>query len=180
MTSQLKALKKEIKSCTRYKKLKNVLSDPDVEQYNIPFDEYINEVKMRFSSRKFRRIDAAAATVLEDICAATVEDANFRSRLTEMLVVSSQAKKSISVLLDRFEAYILMQYSGKMRAALPTKEERKNFVRSILEDFYSYLLDVEAFVEQINLVVVDIDKANYAVKNMVEAQRLIFRPELRS
>lgn len=159
-------------------KLREILDDNSIEQYNIPVETYLEEAKTRFIARKFRRLDANDVTILEKITEAAIEDSVLRSRLTEMLVLCEQAKKSIGGLLDRYENYALIEHGTSIRRIVTTKDERKEFIRGILEDYYRYLSDVEVFSEQLKLLITDLDKAGYQLKHIIDAQRLVYRPEL--
>lgn len=174
-----KLLRKKIKRHSRYRKLKELLEDPDVEQYNIPFSEYLNEIKLTYRSRRFRNLDPnELATILEDVTSCSIEDTQLRSRYTEMLIVSTQAIKSIAGLLDRFESWVFIEFSGDLRDCFTNQADRKKLIDDILKDFRDYLKDAEAFKEQVSLILSDLDKAGYSVKNIVDAQKLIFRPEM--
>lgn len=177
-SSDVKALRKKIKGSKRYLKLREILEDNEIEQYNIPVETYLSEAKQRFFARKFRKLDANSVRILDELTAAGMEDSALRSRLTEMLVLCEQAKKSIGGLLDRYENAALIEHGTSLRRIVTTKEERKEFIRGILEDYISYLRDVETFSEQLKLLITDIDKAGYQMKNIIDAQRLVYRPEL--
>ncbi len=176
--SDIKALRKLIKSSKRYKRLRGILTDNEIEQYNIPVESYLQEATSRFYSRKFRKLDANAVHILNNITEAAMEDSALRSRLTEMLIVCEQARKSIGGLLDRYENAAMIEHGTSLRRIVTTKDERKEFIRGILEDYIKYLTDVETLSEQIKLLIIDIDKAGYQLKNIIDAQRLVHRPEM--
>ncbi len=174
-----KALRKKIKRTERYKKLRNVLNDPDIEQYNIPFDSYMEEVKLTYRNRRFRKLDPnELATVLEDITSCSIEDTQLRSRYSEMLIVCTQAVKSITTLLEKFETWVVIEFNQDLRATFTNQVDRKKFIDAVLQEYRDYLREAESMKEQISILLSDIDKAGYSVKNIVEAQKLIFRPEL--
>lgn len=176
--SDLLELKKKIKKDSRYKKLHKLLNDDDIEQYNIPVNEYLMNAKTLHGSRKFRRLDPNSPNILAELTAAAVEDQSFRSQMTEILVVCSQAIKSIRRLLESFSAYATMTYQRELKALVGTVKEREAFIDAIFEDFHKYIIEVEALEDAIKLYIIDIDKAGYVMKNIAEVQRLVYRPEL--
>lgn len=177
-SSDIKALRKTIKSSKRYKRLKAILDDNSIEQYNIPVETYLSEATSRFYARKFRKLDANDVHILDQLTASAIEDSVLRSRLTEMLIVCEQAKKSIGGLLERYENAALIEHGTSLRRIVTTKDERKEFVRSILEDYVKYAREVETLGDQLKLLIIDLDKTGYQLKNIIDAQRLVYRPEM--
>lgn len=154
----------------RYKRIRK--SFRTLPQYSLCFDDLREELKILHSQRKLHKLEVVNPNFVKHLSDAATTDHSFRSRITEILVLCSSVRTSLSKTLDGFEKYVLNEYAADLRS-ISTKDERRHFVQGVMQDFYSYLYDVEQLVEICKYYIDNIDKGGYMVKELVQAFTVI-------
>lgn len=159
-------IKKDVK-LIRFKKAFSTLP-----QYRIDFEELQGEMKNLHRMRKLHSLKSDDPNFVRKISDAAITDHSFRSRLTEILVVGYEASANLNKTLNSLTDYLLSEYANDL-AKLRTKEERKQFIGSILDNFYDYLRDAELLITIVKAYIDNIDKGGYTVKELVQAHQVI-------
>jgi hypothetical protein len=172
--SDLERVKSKIKGCKRYKGMLDLFSTD--ERFAIPIDSYIKEVRTMFKMRKFRGLDVNDPKFTRRFAEAIVQDQSYRSRMTEMLTQCYASKRALDRLLDIFYDYAIVEFSRELKI-LSTAKERESLLKSLLNRFNKYSVELDSFIQEVDYLVKDIDKAGYAAKNIAEVYAIVFKKE---
>lgn len=175
----VKRLKRVIRRDKRFKRLKELFET--APQYNIAVSDFEREIEVTFRSRKMRdlRNKRADGTFVQEIIDTLMEDQAFRGRLTEIATACVRCNKSLSGAMEKMHDYLLIEYHAQLVSVYSTKAERERFVSNTMREFDGYIKKVSVLHEQVNLMMVDIDKAGFALKNTIEAIQLLSKSEIR-
>lgn len=170
----LTRLRKKIKDDKRYRAVRNLFKTQDI--FQIPLDEYRQEVRDLFKMRKVRSLSVNSSKALDNLAESIVQDQSYRSRMVEILSHLSESCRTLEELLDRFQDYATTTYARDLKAVGAAKE-RSAAIRAVMEPYYKYSTDSRLLMEEIDLYVKDIDKAGYAFKSLVDTLGLINQRE---
>lgn len=170
MSAKVDHLRTVLRKDKRYKRLKNSFDTSDL--YQIPFDEYKQEIRNLHKMRLIHKLSISSPVFAKSLGEAAIKDTTLRHRYTEILSIASEAHHTLSNVLESFEAYFLIKYSHEL-VSLRTKEERKNFIKAVMNTMNTYLEDTANLIKFTKIHIEDIDKAGYVIKNLVDAYALI-------
>jgi hypothetical protein len=155
----------------RYKRLADTFESR--RMFSLPFDEYRDEIQTLHKSRKLHKLKGVGDPNFgKHLIEAAIGDQSKRHRYVEILTIVKDANSSLYKMLDSFESYYLIKHADRLRA-IRTKDERKQFIRSVLNKFHKYLTETEQLIDILNIYIEDIDKAGYLVTNLVRAYETI-------
>lgn len=174
MPDDIKRIRLKIKDDKRYKRLRDIYKTSTLFQLTVP--EYTKEVRQLFQIRGFRTFNVNGTNSLSKLASLIVEDQSYRSRMIEIYATVCSAIKSLDDMLSRFQDYATVTYARDLKAVGAAKE-RERMVRNVMSEYYKYKDDLELLRDEIDLYVKDIDKAGFALKNLVETLALIERRE---
>lgn len=141
--------------------------------YNLPVRELYEEIENLHMTRKTRQLKRNSDSFTQDLMDGMLQDQSVRSRLTEIIMTCLSVTKSLRETLDNLSGYISVEYADEL-SILRTKAERTNFVdKHILATYYKYVRRVEKLRESAELVIVDIDKAGFNYKGLIEAAKMV-------
>lgn len=168
----VKAVKRLLVNDKRFLRLKEAFET--LPAYNLNTDEIEEEILHMHESRKIRRLrkQLGGAGFIDEVVKALLQDQEIRSRLTEILVACLGSTRKLEEACKAFESYAIVEYSDRL-SALGTKGERQQFIEACLLPFYRYLRVLEKIQLKARLVIEDIDKSAYTLKNTIEAVKLI-------
>lgn len=168
----VKSIKRTIKNDDRYKKLKRAFID--LPEFNLNTDEIDEEITSLHESRPVRRLRSKleGAKFVDEIIKSLLKDQEVRSRLTEILVGCMRTEHKLEDALIAFSQYVQVEYADQLNS-IRTKGERASLIESCLRPFYKYLGIVSKLQTKARVVIEDIDKSAYALKNTIEAVKLI-------
>lgn len=144
----------------------------ELAEYNLPIKDMYEEIDRIHMTRKTRHLDKSSETFVQDIIDGMLNDQSSRSRLTEILMSCIHASRNLSSSLETLEGYLQIQYADQL-GAIRTKAERTSFIEHhILSKYHKYIDRVTRIKEAAELVMVDIDKAGFVYRNVIEAVKL--------
>lgn len=167
-----------IRADAKYKRLKE--SFDTVPFYQMDTEKLLDEVKTLHKLRTIRRLNHAddETRLARKVIDASANDASSRARLTEILMVCFKARVTLEAGVEALTDYLLVTYSEELHR-YKTKQERERAIKIALAPFNRYIQNVGVLEESTQLVVNDIDKGSYTIKNIVEVLRLHTKPEQR-
>ncbi len=141
-------------------------------QYRIDFEELQSEMKNLHRMRKLQKLSADDPNFVRKISEAAITDHSFRTRLTEILVIGYEASANLNKTLNSLTDYMLTEYADDL-SKLRTKEERRQFITSVLDKFYSYVQDAELLIQICKSYIDNIDKGGFMIRELVLAHQTI-------
>lgn len=153
------------------------LSDLEDRFNNLPYyqingKELHAEIKRIHMVRKTRQLNRKSKTFVGDITESLIDDQAHRSRLTEILMECVKIIRNLENTLESIEGHLLLEYS-ELLSEIRTKSERESFIHhNILKEYFKHIEKVERIKQVAEFVIVDIDKAGYMLKNLIEAVKL--------
>ena len=168
----VKSIKRTIKNDDRYRKLKKAFIE--LPEFNLNTDEIEEELLSLHQSRPVRRLRSKLEgnKFVDEVIKALLKDQEVRSRLTEIMVGCLKTESKLEDALVAFKHYVLVEYADQL-SAISTKAERSQIVDSCLRPFEKYLVTIANMQTKARTIIEDIDKAAYAMKNTIEAVKLI-------
>lgn len=163
-------IKRRIQKDKRVRRLETAFDR--LPEYNIPIKDTYEEIERIHMTRKTRHLDKSSGTFVQDVTEGMLDDQSNRSRLTEILMSCVHALKNLSSSLDTLEGYLMVEYADEL-SAIRTKGERSDFIEHhVLSKYHKYVDRVSRIKEAAELVMIDIDKAGYMYKNLIESVKL--------
>lgn len=175
MNPLLERIEKKVKKDEKLTRLRKMFST--YPEYRLPFEEIAAELKLLHKGRKLNSVpNPNSGNFVAKLSEAAIHDHTFRSRISEILVECSSVKTKLSKSLDAVTKHILHTYSTDLKA-FRTKEERMNFINTLLSKFYTYLHSVENIVDICKVYIDNIDKGSYMVRELVQMHTTIAKFE---
>ena len=163
-------IKRLIQKDKRVKKLDRAFEQ--LAEYNLPIREMYEEIERIHMTRKTRHLDKSSETFVQDVTDPMLNDQASRSRLTELLMSCIHAKRNLENTLENLEGYLMIEYADQL-SPIRTKAERTNFIsHHVMSKYHKYIDRVARIKEAAELATVDIDKAGYMHRNLIEAIKL--------
>lgn len=170
MSAQDDQVRSLLRKDTRYKRLKSTFDTSDL--FQIPFDEYKDELKMLHKTRMIHKLSPGHPNFVKNLTEAAIKDTTNRHRYSEILVSATEAHVSLGKMIEAFESYFLVRYSQDMKH-IRTKEERKAFIKAVMNKFHEYLNDTHELITILKIYLEDIDKASFTVKHLIDAFQIL-------
>lgn len=171
---EMKALRRTIKKDKKYLRFREMFEGNPA--FSIDFESYHEELQRLHTTRHTRQLRRKSKGFTESVVDAMLQDQATRSRCVEMLGECIKISSSMEDTLVNLRDYLLSEFSQQLKR-VGTQTERKSFVESVMMPFYEYISDVQTLEKSARLVVDDIDKAGYTYRNLVEAIKILSRPE---
>lgn len=165
----VKEIVSNIKDDRKFLRLKKIFSTH--ETYKLSTDKLLEEIKSCHQIRKVRRLNVTDTNFVDNLIDASLLDQAQRSRLTEILIQCVRAQTSLEQALESLKFHLLTTFSSSL-TSFRTKEERQQVIQLALKEFSRFLADVDIVKQAATLVITDIDKASYALKNSITAIQL--------
>lgn len=170
----IKAVRSLVRADQKYKRFKKAAqSNPNLV---LPFEDLHDELRRLHSTRQVRVLSRRDVDFTATVIDAMLQDQSTRSRCTEILASCISISGTFAETLNNLRDYLMLEYGGNI-GTRTTKEERKQFMVSLLRPFYRYLHDVSQLQEHARYVIDDIDKAGFTYRNLIEGIKLLGRPE---
>lgn len=167
---KVKMLKNRLREDKRLIKIKKAFGT--LPEYKLDSVELRQEIESMMLTRKVRSL-SGSKKMSTALIEAMLQDQSYRSRATEILMGCVRTDKNLSRVLDSLEDYMLVEYSDLLSSSFRTIKERKAFVEYVLRKYYEFLDKVDEVRQVAELLIVDVDKAGYMYKNMIEALNLV-------
>lgn len=166
MKPTVKRVVELLRADKRYKRLLDTFNTASI--YNIPLETLIEEVKRIHSLREIRRLSPRDADFVDKLINANTHDQSSRSRLTEILIQCVHVTLKLTNATDALKQHFLLEYSDQLRQ-FRTKEERIMVLNIALRKFRTYIDNVENLKALTELVISDIDKGGWSLRNSIQA-----------
>ena len=154
-------------------KLKLFLTKIKKGVYAIDTEKYMNEVKTIHATRMIHTLSkqdifGSQKAIVDCI----LENQAKRSRL---VTIKSECIRKQNVLQEKIEVYskyLKAQYANQLRLEFSTQQARNDAVESLFADAKSNTNSIETLIKVIDLIIVDIDQAAWAMKSLVEILKI--------
>lgn len=174
MRRDLNSLLDKLRDDSRYCRLQKLVSESPI--YQIPVSALSKEMEGLHSARKVRFLSADSPHFVESLVDASLRDQAARSRLSEIVVGCNKAYQNLNTAVESITDYYLVSYVDIMSFA-KTKEERKRIVDIVLRPFIKKLNAYNLLKENCEVIIKDIDKAGYVLKNSLDGYIAYKKPE---
>lgn len=171
---EIKALRRIIKKDKKFIRFREAYEGNPA--FNIDFEDFHEELKRLHETRSTRHLKRKSKGFTEDVIDGMLQDQATRSRVAEILGQCVKISSSVEKTLNNLRDYLLSEFSTQLKR-LGAQTERKMFIESVMSSFYEYVSDVQTLEKSCRLIVDDIDKAGYTYRNLVEAIKILSRPE---
>lgn len=158
-----------LKADKRYKRLLDTFNTAPL--YQIPCETLHEEVKTIHSLREIRRLNPREEGFADNIVKANTHDQAQRSRVVEIMMRCTHVSKKLSDAMDALRNHFLMEYHDHLKQ-FRTKEERNIVMNMALRKFVKYVDEIENLKEVCLLVIGDIDRGAWSLKNNIEVLRI--------
>lgn len=177
MKTSTKSVVSLLKSDDQVKRLEKLFNT--LPMFSIPKEALIEEIESAHASRKVRRLQSEKGSSLADsLLAANIQDQAIRSRMSEILMTCLKARTRLEASLKSLRNHLLLEHASLLRQ-FKTKDERLNLLNIVMRKYVKYLDALEAVQKLSEYVVVDIDKAGYALERNIKILELHTRREHR-
>ena len=167
---RLSHIRKRIRQDRRLEKLDHAFNS--LPEYNLNRNELYEEIQRIHMVRKTRHLDKRAKTFVEDITEGLIDDQSHRARLSEILISCVRVIRNLESSLETMEGHLLIEHS-ELLSEIRTKGERQSFIHHhILSKYLKYVDRIDRVKAAAEIVIIDIDKAGYMYKNLIEAVKL--------
>jgi hypothetical protein len=171
---ELDVLKRKVRKDKKYLAFKeNVRENPNLQ---LPFESLHAELDDMHKLRAVRTLRRKSDQFTQKLIDAMINDAQYRSRCVEISASCLAISTTFEETLNNLRDYLIYKYFSKYVSGRATKEERRQFMESILTTFYEYIRRVKHLEEHTKLIINDIDQTGYTYRNLVEAVKLLGRP----
>lgn len=171
---QLDRIRRMVRKDEKYKRFSKAADHNPA--LHIPYDELHEELE-RIHRTRAMRVLTREKRFTEKLIDAMLTDAQSRARCADILSTCLKVTGNFHETLTNLRDYLVIEYSEQLGTRVRTKEERRAFMESVLRPFYRYVYKVEQLEKHARLVVEDIDKAGYTFTNLVNAAKLLGKPE---
>jgi hypothetical protein len=144
--------------------------------YKIPFKERMTEVENIHKTRSVRFLNPDSGKFVDALIEASINEQAQRSRLTEIHAQCIKASRTLSRGVEKLEEYLLIRYSTDI-AGVRTKEERVKLIRMAMSSFHQFLNEVDTLKEMTEIIIADIDKSSWRLRDIISAYQLHNAPE---
>lgn len=168
-TTSMQAAINIMRKDEKYRRLRTTFSTH--ENFRLPLESLMDELKLSHQERSVRRLNPTDPQFVDKLIEANLRDQAVRSRTTEILIRCVRAHTLLSNALESLRYHLLIKYDKELRG-FRTVAERSQVVSMALKNFESFLTDVSVLKQSAELVVADVDKAAWSLKNVVSALSL--------
>lgn len=169
MKASTKMVISTLRKDKRYKRL--LESFESAPLYNIAREELLDELRQIHELREIRRLNPREDGFVDKLISANTHDQAQRSRCVAIMMQCVNVTAKLVEATDSLKQHFLMEYSDQLRS-FRTKEERSMVISTALKKFHKYVHEIDTLREVANLVVSDIDKAAWSLRNSVEALKV--------
>lgn len=171
MSSKLDRLKRILKRNERYRQYRSVVK----RIKNLAdFDNLTKEMEQLHKIKKTR--DASTKKVGPDrLIDMHAQSMSFRSRMVEIRVLVSKAKRAMDKELKDFSQYLLIEYGEYLSSNTMTGKRAE--IEIFLSSGYEVQEDMAQVIEIADLLIADLDQSGWTLKHMLESLVLIHNRE---
>jgi hypothetical protein len=169
MKTNTKQVVKMLRQDPKYKRLLEVFNTAPI--YNLPREKLLEELQQIHQLREVRRISPAEPDFVDKVIKANTHDQAMRSRCSEIMMSCTLVISKLSNAVEALRHHFLLEHSDHLRS-FRTKEERSMVMNIALKKFIAYVDNISYLKAVAEIVVVDIDKAGWALSRSIEALKI--------
>jgi hypothetical protein len=171
----LEHVRKLVKRDEKYKRFRAAVEkNPNLK---LAFDDLHDELNSMHKMRLTRSLNRKSKRFTKDVIDAMTHDTSCRSRCAEILMSCLAITGDFQDTLNNLRDYLMLEYGGRITTGRSSKEERRQFMENVLRPFFRYIHKVEQLKKHAEYLVEDIDKASYRFRDVIEAIKLLGKPE---
>lgn len=155
------------------KYVKTFLAKIEKGTYSIDYQKYIEEVKSIHAGRMIhilatKDLLGSQKAILDCI----VENQQKRSRL---VTIKTECVRKENILLEKISTltkYIKANFNHQLTLEYSTQQARNTAVESLFSDAEEQIIRMQSLTKIIDIILVDIDQAGWATRNIVEVLKI--------
>jgi hypothetical protein len=171
-TSFLVRLRKLLKQDSRYKAFRVVAKravDPQ-------FETWLEEVIKLHKARSVRLLSSKSGA--RKLSEAGLQDQSYRSRCVEILLLITRSRNYLASALFGLQRYVESEYQSELsKMGVRTKTGQRALINLLTQSAQANIDHMDSLLEMVNLVIEDIDKAAWTVKNALAALEIATKRE---
>lgn len=167
---ELKRLRKQLRKDPQFRKIGKFFDRLGEE---LSSKGLYDEIRSLHSMRSSRSLERGKKGFLDKIIEANIQDQSYRSRLAEIQMDCAKALSKYQPVIDDLVMFMVLEHQEALRGFFTAKGDRHEFVTSLCKDHLTFLREIESVQEAAKTVILDIDKAGYLYKNLLEAVKIV-------
>lgn len=164
-------LRKKLDADETFARYKRIIDNAN----RVNLEELLKEAVRLHSTRSVRSLSAKTSVGSKSLSKALSEDQSYRSRIVELIVQIRAEYNPLNVATLAIRDHLNSKYSREL--GVRTVAERESTWRKLTQKGSSRLEELSNAVETLEYVIEDIDKAGYALRNMVDLLQLTTKTE---
>lgn len=167
---EIKRLRKHLRKDKQYLKVQKFFERLAGEISTVGLYEEIQRLHKMRSSRSLERTGKA---FLDKVVEANLMDQSYRSRLAEIQMECARSLSKYEPVIDDLVTYMHAQYQESLKGFFTAKGDRIEFLQNLCKDNTRFMREISSVEEAAKTIIVDIDKAGYMFKNLIEAVKIV-------
>lgn len=167
---EIKRLRKSLRKDKQFKKVQMFFDRLSEE---ISAVGLYDEIKRLHSMRASRSLERTKKAFLDKVVEANLQDQSYRSRLAEIQMECARSISKYEPIVDDLVLYLHAQYQEALKSFFTAKGDRIEFLQNLCKEHTRFLREIASVEEAAKTVIVDIDKAGYMFKNLIEAVKIV-------
>lgn len=165
MKRDLRPIIREMRNDAKYKAMRHNFDTLPI--FNLAVEELETEIARIHKLRLVRTLNVKDAKFMDKFLHANLSEIAQRSRLSEIGLECFRCYSTLADSIDALRGYMLITYSSSL-SFVKTKEERLQVLDIVLSTFVNHYNKSKRLKDACDIIITDIDKAGFAMKNMVE------------
>ena len=141
-----------------------------------PIETISDELELILRTRQIRTLTAQSKLAPKKLIAVSIDEADKRARLTEIIVTSRRCSAKLEAVMDVMHQHVLSECTDLL-SGVRTKGERDQIVQSVLAKGWELIHVMNATTERAQTIIEDIDQSSYNLNRMVKLVELIVQKE---
>lgn len=169
MKTSTKLVVNRLRDDKKYKRLEETFNT--VALFNLPREELMKELKSIHDLREIRRLSTRDPDFLDKLINANTHDQAARSRCTAIVMECTHVIARLTTAVEALRQHFLLEHAEHLRQ-FRTVAERSMVMSVALKKYVKYIDDVSYLKEVAQLVISDIDKGAWSLRNSIEAMKI--------
>ena len=167
---EIKRLRKMLRKDSQYKKVDKFFERVSEE---ISVTGLYEEIQRLHKMRSSRVLERSNKGFLDKVVEANLQDQSYRSRLAEIQMECAKAISKYEPIVEDLISYMHIQHLESLKGFFSAKSDRIEFLQGLCKDTHRFLREIASVEEAAKTIIVDIDKAGYMFKNLIEAVKIV-------
>jgi hypothetical protein len=140
------------------------------------FETWLEEVIKLHKARGVRLLSSKSGA--RKLSEAGLQDQSYRSRCIEIILLITRNRNYLASVLFGIQRYIESEYQSQLsKMGIRTKTGQRALINLLTQRAQESVDHLDSLLEMVNLVVEDLDKASWAVKNALAALEITTKRE---